>query len=161
MFAGNFAPYGWAFCDGSTIAISDNTALYNLIGTTYGGNGQTTFNLPDLRGRVPIHQGTDQMGNTYVLGGIAGTENVTLNINQMPQHNHTFAASLNGATASTPSGNLTAQVDPPLIYRPIAPAEALAPQAVQNSGGSQPHTNVQPFLCVNFIICLYGVYPSQ
>ena len=162
MFAGNFAPAGWMFCDGTQIAISENDVLYNLIGTTYGGDGQSNFNLPDLRGRVPIHWGTSpSTGTTYSIGQQVGVETVTLNTNQMPQHNHALAASTAIGTQVNPGGNLLANSQG--TFQPYIqedPDGNLKGNALQRVGGSQPHDNLQPFMCINFIISLYGIYPS-
>jgi len=158
IFAGNFAPVDWALCDGSLLAIAQYSALFNLIGTTYGGDGVSTFALPDLRGRVPIHQGTDRQGFTYVLGQPGGVETVTLSTAQLPSHTH--AAAANDGTSGTPmdywSGWTGGQ------YSVSAPAQTMSPAAVSNStGGSSPHDNMIPFQVINFIIALYGIYPSQ
>lgn len=160
MLGCNFAPNGWAFCDGSLQSIAQNTALFQLIGTTYGGDGQNTFALPNLLGRVPIHQGTN--GANYVIGQIGGVETVTLTNNQIPNHTHTPQAAI-GATgnpANSPTNNVwsgwtggqfTAQ----------APATNMNAAAVGSSGGSQPHNNMLPFQAVNFVISLFGIFPSQ
>lgn len=155
MFAGNFAPAGWMLCDGQLLPISENETLFNLIGTTYGGDGQSTFALPDLRSRVPIHQ-----GNGFVLAETGGAEEITLTTNQIPVHNHTMTASLDAAGASTPSNNLTGQVGATQIYREVAPNASMSPSALGPVGGSQPHTNLQPYLCINFIISLFGLFPA-
>jgi microcystin-dependent protein len=160
MFGGNFAPVGWAFCDGSLISIADNSALFNLIGTTYGGNGQTTFALPNLLGRLPIHAGQG-LTQAYVLGQLGGLEQVTLNTGQLPAHTHTLYASTDTANASVPTNNVlatTASGDP---YIHAAAGVAMNSASVAQAGGSVPHDNMMPFLCVNFIIALFGVYPSQ
>jgi microcystin-dependent protein len=156
IFAGNFAPAGWAFCDGTPMAISENDALFNLIGTTYGGDGQSTFNLPDLRGRLPMHQ-----GNGYILGEAAGTESVTLTVQQIPAHSHPLLASGDLGSSPDPLGNVTAQsrtagVD---LYLEDVPNTNMAANAIAPVGGSQPHENMQPYLGLNVIISLYGVYP--
>ena len=160
-FAGNFAPWGWAFCDGATISIGENTTLFNLIGTTYGGDGQNTFALPNLGGRVPVHQGTSsRTGTTYVIGQAAGTELVTLTGPQTPAHTHVpVAENSTAATKNTnPSKSLYVSSNHK-IYS--AKTGALKPMVVTSSaGGNQPHENRQPSLAVSFIICLYGVYPS-
>lgn len=170
LFAGNFPPLGWAFCDGSQLSIAQNTALFALIGTTYGGNGQTTFALPDLRGRVPLHQGTQPgTGNSYVMGQQAGVETVTLTSNQIPSHNHSASAS----TAVPPATGTGINLTGPTSYVPAAPAKpkfyapagssavAMSPQAIQPAGGSQPHDNMAPFLALSFIIAIEGIFPSQ
>jgi len=156
MFGGNFAPAGWMFCEGQLLPISENETLFNLIGTTYGGDGQETFALPDLRGRVPLHQ-----GNGFNLADTGGTETVTLTIQQIPSHSHPLLASNSNAGGSSPTNNVTGQVGATQIYREVAPASPLAPQACGPAGGSQPHDNFQPYLCVDFIISLFGIFPSQ
>ena len=158
MFAGNFAPAGWAFCEGQLIAISDNDILFNLIGTTYGGDGQNTFALPDLRGRLPIHMGT--LGSTYVLAQNGGVEAVTLTVNQIPTHSHAFDATTNVADSNSANNNLLAQSPVILEYFASAPTSLVSGQSVGSTGGSQPHTNLQAYLCVNFIISLFGIYPT-
>ncbi len=155
MFAGNFAPAGWMFCEGQLLAISENDTLFNLIGTTYGGDGQSTFGLPDLRGRLPIHQ-----GNGFVLAQNGGVEEVTLTVPQIPAHAHAFQASANNASASGAAGKLLAQTPSHTPYIALSPNSALSANAVGSTGGSQPHTNFQPYLCVSFIISLFGIYPS-
>jgi microcystin-dependent protein len=160
MFAGNFAPAGWMFCEGQSLPISENETLFNLIGTTYGGDGQETFNLPNLQSRVPIHMGKGPDSTTYLLAEAAGVESVTLTVQQMPNHNHPLLASLNQAGGSSPTGNLTGSVGATQIYRETTPASAMSAQAVGPAGGSQPHENLQPYLCINFIISLFGIYPS-
>ena len=155
MFAGNFAPVGWAFCNGALMPISENDALFNLIGTTYGGDGQSTFALPNLQSRVPVH-----VGPGFALGQSGGAETVTLTASQIPSHSHVPQAdSGNGAQAS-PSGNVWAN-STNLPYSPNAPSAALDPAAIGSAGGSQPHDNMIPFLVVNFILSLFGIFPSQ
>ncbi len=159
LFAGNFAPVGWMFCEGQTLSIADNDVLFNLIGTTYGGDGVSTFNLPDLRGRFPIHQGTLAGGSSYVLGQMAGTETVTLTSNQIPQHNHSALASSSSAGSSDPTNNFWASSPTAKQYLPTG-----SPSLMVNSsaaGGNQPHENVHPYLCVSFIISLFGIFPTQ
>ena len=157
MFAGNFAPAGWMFCEGQLLPISENETLFNLIGTTYGGDGQSTFALPDLRGRAPIH-----VGPGFALAQSGGVETVTLTVSQIPQHSHPLLASTDGAQQSSPSGNLTAQSGSSThIYRPATPAQTMAVNSCGSTGGSQPHDNFQPYLCVEFIISLFGFFPSQ
>jgi microcystin-dependent protein len=159
MFAGNFAPAGWAFCEGQIMPISENDTLFTLIGTTYGGDGQETFALPDLRGRIPIHQGTGG-GATYVLAENSGVESVTLTVNQIPAHTHSLIASLSNANNS-PSNAVLAQPTTLDAYSQEAqPDSIMDPNSITATGGSQPHSNIQPFLCVNFIISLFGVFPS-
>jgi microcystin-dependent protein len=155
MFAGNFAPAGWMFCEGQLLPISENETLFQLIGTTYGGDGQSTFALPDLRGRLPIHQ-----GNGFILAETGGVESVTLTVNQIPVHTHPLSASTNLATQSSPSNTVVAQGSPAILYFGAAPGSPLAPAAVGPVGGSQPHSNFQPYLCVSFIISLFGIFPS-
>lgn len=161
MFAGNFAPAGWQFCDGSLLPISDFDTLFNLIGTTYGGDGQQTFQMPDLRGRLPIHLGTNA-GTTFSIGQPGGVEQVTLNVQQIPSHTHPMLASTNTGTASNPQGNVLDQMSGAiLLYKDQSPAVALSPAVIGPVGGSQPHSNIQPSLCINFIISLFGIFPSQ
>jgi microcystin-dependent protein len=161
MFGGNFAPAGWMFCEGQTLPISENDALFTLIGTTYGGDGQETFNLPNLASRVPIHMGTGKSGTTYQIGEMAGVESVTLSTQQIPVHNHPAVASQNIAAQQNPSGNLLAQSTVAKMYIADTADQALAANTITPAGGSQPHENMQPFLCINFIISLFGVFPSQ
>ncbi len=160
MFAGNFPPNGWMFCEGQTLPISENEVLFQLIGTTYGGDGEETFNLPNLASRVPIHMGTGPSGTTYQIGEMAGTEQETLTVQQIPSHSHPQIGTTAGATETVPTNNIFAQTSTVDVYVSGANA-ALAPQACGPAGGSQPHENVQPFLCINFIISLFGVFPSQ
>ncbi|MGY2894898.1 phage tail protein [Deinococcus sp. UYEF24] len=160
LFAGNFAPANWAFCDGNLLSISDYDTLFNLIGTTYGGDGQNTFALPDLRGRVPLHQGQSG-GSPYVLGQSAGTESVTLSAQQLPVHSHPLTATSGAATSTAPSGQLLATVGSGEVYISDTPTASLSAASVGLSGGSQPHENLMPFLGVNYIISLFGIYPSQ
>jgi len=161
MFGGNFAPAGWMFCDGTQLAISQNDILFTLIGTTYGGDGQETFNLPDLRGRVPLHQGTDPKGNNYTLGQNGGVESVTITTQQLPTHNHAFLASQAIAGQANASGNVTGQSSSIDWYIQDTPSVNMAANAVAPQGGGQPHENLQPYLCINFIISLFGVFPHQ
>ncbi|REJ76581.1 MAG: phage tail protein [Acidobacteria bacterium] len=162
MFAGNFAPRGWAFCDGQLLAVSQNDALFSLLGTVYGGDGRTTFGLPDLRGRIPIHAGTGPGLSPRRLGAKAGEENVTLTVNQMPSHTHGWRASSGAATETSPSGAGYAQTSALDVYND-APTSfaAMASDMIGNVGGSRSHTNLMPFLCVHFIIALFGIYPSR
>jgi microcystin-dependent protein len=159
MFGGNFAPAGWAFCSGQTMAIDQNTALYNLIGTTYGGDGVTTFNLPNLQSRVPIHAGTGSDGITYPLGQSAGVEQVTLTGQQLPIHNHAPLGQ-SGVGGQGPGNGVWAASLANQIYTDVAPAVNMNPAIILPSGGSQPHDNMMPFLVVSFIISLLGVFPS-
>ena len=156
MFAGNFAPAGWALCAGQLVPISENEALFNLIGTTYGGDGQQTFALPNLQSRIPIH-----IGQNFVLGQTAGEEQVTVTTQQIPAHSHAMSANTASGTQASPAGNTVAASTSVALYNGNAPDQALAAQTVQTVGGSQPHDNMQPFLVLNFIISLFGVYPSQ
>lgn len=161
MFGGNFAPAGWAFCNGQLVPIAENDTLFNLIGTTYGGDGQETFALPDLQGRVPIHQGTSA-GITYVLGEKAGVETVTLNTQQIPRHNHTALSKNTDSNAGTPQNAIWAKNQTnQTIYSTVAPATNMNQGALTQTGGSQPHENMMPFLAISFIISLYGIYPVQ
>jgi microcystin-dependent protein len=156
MFAGNFAPAGWMFCEGQLLPISEFETLFNLIGTTYGGDGQSTFALPDLRGRLPIH-----FGNGFTLAETGGVETITLTVSQIPAHSHPFLASADIATQRDPTSNVLAQLNNAEIYSPIPGASALNPASITSTGGSQPHDNFQPYLCIDFIISLFGVFPSQ
>jgi microcystin-dependent protein len=160
LFAGNFPPNGWATCDGQPLAIAENDVLFQLIGTTYGGDGQETFNLPNLTGRVPIHQGT-KAGQTFQIGELAGTPDVTLTAQQMPNHNHPMVASTAGGTQNSPVGNVLTQSAVVKPYLVDATTVQLAPAAVTVTGGSQPHDNMQPYTAVTFIISLFGIFPSQ
>ncbi len=162
MFGGNFAPVGWMFCAGQLLPISENEVLFQLIGTTYGGDGQETFQLPDLRGRVPLHQGQGSGLANRVIGEQGGVETVTLSAAQIPQHTHSLLASGNVGGSSGPSGRVLAQLPPATVelYAEEAPNASLANTSLSPAGGSQPHENRQPFLCVNFIISLFGVFPS-
>lgn len=157
MFAGNFAPAGWMFCEGQLLPISENETLFQLIGTTYGGDGQSTFALPDLRGRIPIHQ-----GNGFILAETGGAEEITLTVNQIPAHSHAALATVNPASSNSPTNNLPAasNVFGVFPYGSDAPRSTLVPSSVSSVGGSQPHTNFQPYLCVDFIISLFGIFPS-
>ena len=161
MFAGNFAPNGWMFCEGQTLPISQNEVLFQLIGTTYGGDGQETFNLPNLASRVPIHMGTGPDGTTYQLGEMAGTEQETLTTQQIPNHTHTLSASTAAGGTNSPANAVIAASPSVQLFIVDSPDNTLNPAAVQPAGGSQPHENTQPFLCINFIISLFGRFPSQ
>lgn len=161
MFAGNFAPAGWMFCDGQLLPISENDALFSLIGTIYGGDGQETFALPNLQSRIPIHAGTGPSGQTYTLAEMAGTEQETLTTQQIPSHTHTLLASTDLASGGNPGTKVYARstsFDYLVADEPFAP---MAAQAISPVGGSQPHENCQPFLCVNYIISLFGIFPTQ
>jgi microcystin-dependent protein len=159
LFAGNFAPAGWALCNGALIPISENETLFNLIGTTYGGDGQETFAVPDLQGRVPLHQGRGS-GATYPVGEAGGVEEVTLTLQQIPQHRHDLLASGGPGTTDRPGGSVLAT--PPMVRPYVAdtPDTTMA-TVVGSAGGSQPHENRQPFLAINYIISLFGLFPSQ
>lgn len=161
MFAGNFAPQGWAFCDGQLLAISQNDALYSLLGTIYGGDGQITFGLPDLRGRIPVHAGSGPGLSARQVGQSGGSEKITLTPNQMPAHNHPLLASGDLAGRTTPENNLLARITNNDLYSGDPPDIALSAQAVGATGGSQSHTNLMPYLCINFIIALFGIYPPR
>src|SRR5579864_555609 len=160
MFAGNFAPAGWALCQGQTLAISDNDVLFNLIGTTYGGDGQTTFNLPNLASRVPVHAGTGG-GSSYIIGQAAGAESVTLTTSQIPAHSHAPLCNSGAGGQAGPSGGVWAQLATNPPYANVAPTLAMGANAIGSTGGSQPHDNMVPFLVINFIISLFGIFPSQ
>jgi microcystin-dependent protein len=164
IFGGNFAPLNWLFCDGRLLSISENPVLFQLLGTTYGGDGQQTFALPDLRSRVPVHQGT-LLGTSYVIGQSAGTENVTLITQQMPLHNHVMQSS-NTSPQLSPNGTLpgvaSSGAGTPQIYGAAATkATTLNPISITTDGQSVPHNNIQPYLAVSFIISLSGIFPSQ
>ena len=155
MFAGNFAPAGWMFCEGQLLPISENETLFQLIGTTYGGDGQSTFALPDLRGRIPIHQ-----GNGFILAETGGAEEITLTINQIPAHSHPYLVSLDGGTSPNAATSMIAQSPSSKLFVQDVAAVNFSAQALGPVGGSQPHTNFQPYLCVDFIISLFGLFPS-
>jgi microcystin-dependent protein len=152
MFGGNFAPVGWLLCQGQLLSISQYDALFNLIGTTYGGDGQQTFALPNLQSRMPMH-----VGSGYVLGQVGGTESVTLNTNQLPVHTHAPVGS-NSANGVSPNGMYWANYAN-TMYSSQAPAAPMAPNALSPSGGNQPHDNMSPYLAINFIMAVYGIYP--
>ena len=164
MFAGNFAPVGWMFCQGQQLAISENDILFQLIGTTYGGDGESTFNLPNLQSRVPIHMGRGPDGTNYTIGEAAGTESVTLTTQQIPIHTHAMLGTNNLAQGTAPNnqqvlaGSTEATVKP---YGTDAPLTTLNAQSLNSQGGSQPHENRQPYLAINFIISLFGIFPTQ
>jgi microcystin-dependent protein len=161
MFAGNFAPQGWAFCDGQLLAISQNDALFSLVGTIYGGDGRTTFGLPDCRGRIPVHAGTGPGLSPRVLGARAGTEQETLTVNQMPSHSHQMQASPDLASSPNPGTNVVSRSTAVDAYINDTPTVDLASTSILSVGGSQAHSNIQPFICINFIIALFGIYPSR
>lgn len=156
MFGGNFAPAGWAFCNGQLIPISENDVLFNLIGTTYGGDGQETFGLPDLRGRVPVHQGPG-----FVIGQLSGSESVTLTTNQIPTHTHTLVASDATGDADSPANTVPAAAATFSPYYSGSGTVNMDANMLSMAGGSQPHDNMLPFLTVSYIISLFGVFPSQ
>jgi microcystin-dependent protein len=161
MFGGNFAPAGWMFCEGQQLPISENETLFQLIGTTYGGDGESTFNLPDLRGRIPIHQGTSPQGITYQLAETGGAEDVTITNQTMPVHTHAFLVSTDPGNDPTPNQNVVLGGSPNVnLFREFPASSPMAAQAIGPAGGSQPHTNFQPYLCINFIISLFGIFPS-
>lgn len=162
LFAGNFAPAGWAFCDGQLMPISENDALFVLIGTTYGGDGQETFAMPNLQSRLPIHQGTGTGLTNRVIGEMAGTEAETLTVQQIPVHNHAFLASTDSGSIVTPGGNMLATSNAVTVFKPLAvnPAAAMNVNTVTPVGGSQPHDNQHPFLAIRYIISLFGIFPQ-
>ena len=162
MFAGNFAPRTWAFCQGQVVSIAQNTALFSLLGTTYGGNGQTTFNLPDLRGRVPVGTGTGPGLPNVQLGESAGVPNQTLLVTNMPAHNHTLNAFSEAGDSGAPQGNLLANSGATdREYRTTGTGVAMGATAIGNAGGSQPISIMQPYLGMNYVICLQGIFPSR
>jgi microcystin-dependent protein len=156
MFAGNFAPAGWMFCDGSLQPISENETLFNLIGTTYGGDGQSTFALPDMRSRVPIH-----WGNGFTLAETGGVEEVTLTVAQIPAHTHAFLGSTDIANTPNPASSVLARSGQVNMFLNTDASVAMNSNEITPVGGSQPHTNIQPFGCFNYIISLFGIFPSQ
>ena len=161
MFAGNFAPVGWAFCNGHTLSISENTALFSLLGTTYGGDGETTFNLPDLRSRIPVHQGINpNNATTYVIGQTGGEEQIVLSFNQMPQHTHTAEGQTADGNQLGPTGGIWAGSSLGQ-YSTAGATGTMNPAAVASAGSNQSHTNLMPYLTVNFIIALVGIFPSR
>ena len=164
MFAGNFAPAGWAFCNGQQMPISENDALFTLIGTTYGGDGQETFNLPNLQSRIPVHAGNGSDGITYVLGEMGGVESVTLTVNQIPSHTHVPVASTVAGTLPNPIGAVFAAGgggEQMYSTPPNPPGGTLNAQGILPTGGNQPHENLAPYLAINFILSLFGVFPHQ
>lgn len=162
MFGGTFAPAGWAMCQGQLMAIAQNDTLFALIGTTYGGDGQETFGIPDLQGRAPVHMGQGPgISQTYQLGEKAGLESVTLTTNQNPIHNHAVVTSTALANSSDPTNQLYAQSTQILVYTQDVATKFFAPTSMQPAGASQPHDNMQPFLVITFILSLFGVFPSQ
>ncbi len=156
IFAGNFAPAGWMFCEGQLLPISENETLFQLIGTTYGGDGQSTFALPDLRGRLPVHQ-----GNGFILAETGGAEEITLTVNQIPAHSHPFIASSAAGSSSNADNNMLATSVGNLYFsQPASSPGTMSASMVSPVGGSQPHSNFQPYLCLNYIISLFGIFPS-
>jgi len=162
LFAGSYAPVGWAFCDGSLLAIQTYAALFSVIGTTYGGNGTTNFALPDLRGRAPIHQGEGPGLTARVLAQSGGTDSVTLTLSEIPNHTHPLNSEVNNPTGNNPQGQIWSSTGRrgPLAYSQKVDSP-LSPMAIASAGGSQPHNNRQPYLGVNYIMALEGVYPSR
>jgi len=160
MFAGNFAPAGWLFCDGQPLPISENDVLFTLIGTTYGGDGESVFNLPNLQSRVPIHQGVGSSGTTYILGEFGGVESVTLTTQQLPIHTHAAIGAAVTGDQTSANGALPANSVTITPYLNTSPDSAFNAAAVQPVGGSQPHDNLKPYLGINFIISLFGIFPS-
>jgi microcystin-dependent protein len=160
MFGGNFAPIGYAFCNGQLLAIAQNDALFALIGTTYGGDGQTTFALPDLRGRIPLHQGQGAGLSNRVIGEMGGSETVTLTTSQLPSHTHAAIGQSASGNQSSPAGGVWA-ASSLNEYSNAAANTSMNANAVGANSGGQPHDNVMPFLCVNFIIALVGIFPSR
>ncbi len=161
LFAGNFAPSGWAFCDGQLVPISENETLFNLIGTTYGGDGQNTFALPDLRGRVPVHQGSNGQSGSYVIGQQGGVETATLTAAQMPQHTHAMLASTTAASSVHAAADVLGSSATMNLYGAGAPNMAMDPNAISQLGGGQPHENMPPYVALNYIVSFFGVFPSQ
>jgi microcystin-dependent protein len=155
MFGGNFAPAGWMFCNGQLLAISEFDTLFNLIGTTYGGDGQSTFGLPNMQSRIPVH-----VGPGFAQAQTGGVEQVTLTTQQIPSHSHALVASTGLATLGTPTGSVTGIVGNIKLYRNATPGSPMSALAVSQTGGNQPHSNIQPYLCIDFIISLFGIFPS-
>ncbi len=161
MIGFSFAPVGWMLCQGQTLPISENDALFTLIGTTYGGDGQETFNLPNLASRVPVHMGNGPDGVNYQLAETAGTEQVTLTVQQIPVHNHALLATAAIGNVSGPANNMLSESPNIKLYTAQVPNASMNAQVVTPVGGSQPHENCQPFLAINFIISLFGIFPTQ
>lgn len=161
MFAGNFAPRGWAYCDGQLLAVSQNDALFSLLGTIYGGDGRTTFGLPDMRGRIPIHAGNGPGLSTRRLGAKGGTEKETITVNQIASHTHPLRGTDDSGNTASPAGNAPAKSTTVDAYIDGTPSANLAAGAVTSVGGGQDHTNIMPYLCIHFIIALFGIYPSR
>lgn len=161
MFAGSFYPAGWEFCNGQLLPISEYETLFNLIGTTYGGDGESTFALPNLCGRVPLCMGTGLSGTNYQLAEMAGTESVTLTMQQIPTHNHALMASADFAQESNPQDKVLARLAGKDVYSKGGPDGNMNAAQIGPVGGSQPHENMQPYLCINFIISMFGIFPTQ
>lgn len=162
LFGGNFAPRNWALCQGQLLSIASNTALFSILGTSYGGNGTTTFGLPDLRGRVPFHWGQGPGLSNRVLGEMGGVESVTLTVNDLPSHTHTLRALDGPPDGRSPAGTVLAVTPQDSAqYSSSAPNASMSAQAILATGNSQPHNNMQPYLAVTYIICLYGIFPSR
>jgi len=161
IFGFNFAPRGWAFCNGQIMSIAQNTALFSLLGTTYGGNGQTTFALPNLQSRVPLHFGQGPGLSSYSLGEVLGTENVTLNQTQMPMHNHIVSAFGSDGTSGKVAGKFLSNSGTINLYNPTSDGTTMAPQVIGNAGGNQPFPILPPLLALNFCIALQGIFPSR
>jgi len=162
MFAGNFAPRGWALCDGQLLAVSQNDALFSLLGTTYGGDGRTTFALPDMRGRIPMHAGSGSGLSQRLLGQKGGSETHTLSINEIPNHTHSVQALNKPGDSGNPEDRYwAASSGAPMAYSNADPDVNLAGEAIDSAGGNQSHYNMMPNLCINFIIALFGIYPSR
>ena len=159
MFGGSFAPAGWAFCNGQLLPISENETLFAVIGTTYGGDGETTFALPNLQSRIPVHNGQGSGLSSYILGETGGVEEVTLTVNQIPNHTHPpLAANVGGS--DTPNNNFWGASATGKPYSPAPAAVQMNAQTISPTGGSQPHENMLPFLCVTYIISLFGLFPQ-
>lgn len=166
MFAGNYAPRQWAYCNGQLLSIADNNALFSLLGTTYGGDGRVTFGLPEMRGRLPVHHGQGPGLSYRTLGMRFGSESLTLNTNQMPSHSHSYHASTDIANSANPGNDVLASQDDgdtPYAAQPTEPTnlENMNSQTLAMAGGSQPHNNMMPYLSISFIICLFGIYPPR
>ena len=161
MFAGNFAPRGWALCDGQLLAVSQNDALFSLLGTIYGGDGRTTFGIPEMRGRIPVHEGTGPGLSNRNLGARSGAEDVTLTLNNIPSHTHPLVASTQAADETELQGHVLASTNAPVDQYGLTQPKSMSVSAITGTGGGQSHPNMMPFLAVNFIIALAGVYPSR
>jgi len=161
MFAGNFAPRGWALCDGQLLAVSQNDALFSLLGTIYGGDGRTTFGLPDLRGRIPIHAGSGPGLSQRRLGAKGGSEKETLTVNQLPSHSHPPQFSTASSIENNPENEVVGNSPTVRIFRPAETDQNMKSEAITSIGGSRSHSNLMPFLCINYIIALFGIYPSR